>query len=49
MVAKIRERLAISKQAIQKCDVEGVNPRKLNDLEARKQNQINLLALEFYI
>jgi hypothetical protein len=29
--------------------VEGVNPRKLNDLEARKQNQINLLALEFYI
>ena len=34
--------MAISKQAIQKCDVERFNPRKLNDLEAKKQNQIKI-------
>jgi len=34
--------LALSKQAIQKCDVERFNLRKLNDLEARRQNQIKI-------
>jgi hypothetical protein len=42
VVAKIRKILAISKQAIHKCDVERFNLRKLNDLEARKQIQIKI-------
>ena len=42
MVAKVRERLAISKQAAQKFDVERFNLRKLNELEVKKQYQINI-------
>jgi len=37
MVAEIRERLAVSKQAAQKFDEERLNLRKLNKLEVRKQ------------
>jgi hypothetical protein len=37
VVAKVRERLAVSKQATQKFDVERFNRRKLNELEVRKQ------------
>jgi len=37
VVAKGRERLAVSKQAAQKFDVEGFNLRKLSELEVRKQ------------
>ena len=37
---KIRERLAVSKQAAQKFDGERFNLRKLNELELRKQYQI---------
>jgi hypothetical protein len=37
MVAKVRERLAASKQAAQKFDVERYNPRKLSELGIRKQ------------
>ena len=36
VVAKVRERLAISKQAAQKCDVEGFRLRKLIELKVRK-------------
>ena len=39
MVAKVRERLAVSKQAAQKFDGERFNLRKVNDLEVRKQYQ----------
>ena len=42
MVAKVRERLAVSKQAAQKFDGEGFNLRKLNELEVRKQYQIEV-------
>ena len=42
MVAKVRERLAISKQAQQKFVGERFNLRKLNDLEVRKQYQIEI-------
>jgi len=42
LVAKVRERLAISKQAAQKFDVERFNLRKLNELEVKKQYQINI-------
>ena len=40
MVAKVRERLAVSKQVAQKFEVERFNLRKLKDLEVRKQYQI---------
>jgi hypothetical protein len=40
VVAKFRERLAVSKRAAQKFHVERFNFRKLNDLEVRKQYQI---------
>ena len=40
MVVKVRERLAVSKQAAQKFDVERLNLKKLNELEVRKQYHI---------
>ena len=40
MVAKFRERLAVSKQAAQRSDEERFNLRKLNELVVRKQYQI---------
>jgi hypothetical protein len=39
VVANIRDRSAVSKQAAQKFDVERLNLRKLNELEVRKQYQ----------
>ena len=39
MIAKVRERLAVSKQAAQKLDGERFNLRKLNELEVRKEYQ----------
>ena len=42
MVAKVRESLAVSKQAAQRFHGERFNLRKLNDLEVRKQYQIEI-------
>jgi hypothetical protein len=42
VVAKIRERLAVSKQAAQKFDVDRFNLRKPNELEVRKEYQIEI-------
>jgi bifunctional DNA-binding transcriptional regulator/antitoxin component of YhaV-PrlF toxin-antitoxin module len=42
MVAKVRERLAVRKQAAQESDGGRFNLRKLNDLEVRKQYQIDI-------
>jgi len=42
VVAKVRERLAVSKQAAQKFDGKKFNLRKLNDLEVRKQYQTEI-------
>jgi hypothetical protein len=42
VVAKVRERLAVSKQAAQKFDMEIFNLRKLNELQARKNYQIKI-------
>ena len=42
MVTKVRERLAVSKQAAQKIDGDRFNLRKLNELEVRKQYQIEI-------
>jgi len=39
VVAKVRERLAVSKQATQKFDVERFNLRNISELEVRKQYQ----------
>jgi molecular chaperone GrpE (heat shock protein) len=42
VVAKVRERLAVIKQAAQKFDAEGFNLKKLSELEVRKQYQIKI-------
>jgi len=42
MVAKVRERLAVSKQAAQNFDKDRFNLRKLNELEVRKQYRIKI-------
>jgi len=42
VVAKVGERLAVSKQAAQRFDGERFNLRKLNELEVRKQYQIEI-------
>ena len=42
MVVKVRERLAVRKKAAQKYDRGRFNLRKLNDLEVRKQYQIEI-------
>ena len=42
MVAKVEERLAVSKQAGQKFDEEKFNLRKLSELKVRKKYQIKI-------
>ena len=42
VVAKVRERLAVSKQAPQKFGGERFNLRKLNEVEVRTQYQIEI-------
>jgi len=42
VVAKVRERLVVSKQAAQRLDGERFNLRKLNELEVRKQYLIEI-------
>ena len=42
MVAKVRERLEVRKQGTQKSDGGRFNLSKLNDLEVRKQYQIEI-------
>jgi hypothetical protein len=42
LVAKVRERLAVRRQAAQKFEGGRFNLRKLNDLEVRKQYQIEI-------
>jgi hypothetical protein len=42
VVAKVRERLAVRRQAAQKFDWERFNLRKLNELEVKKQYQIEI-------
>jgi 50S ribosomal subunit-associated GTPase HflX len=42
VVANVRERLSVSKQAAQKFDGERFNLRKLNELEVRNHYQIEI-------
>ena len=42
MVAKVRDRLAVSKQTAEMFDGEQLNLKKLNELEVRKQYQIEI-------
>jgi hypothetical protein len=42
VVAKVRERLAVSKQDTQKFDGERFNLRKLKELEVKKKYQIEI-------
>jgi len=42
VVAKVRDRLTVTRQAKQKSDVETLNLRKLSELVVRKQYQIRI-------
>jgi hypothetical protein len=42
VVAKVRERLAVRKQAAQELDVERFNLRKLKELEVKEKYQIEI-------
>jgi hypothetical protein len=42
VVAKVRERLAVSKHAAQKFDAEGFNLKKLSELEVSKQYRLKI-------
>ena len=42
VIAKVRERLAVGKQAVQRFDRQRFSLRKLNELEVRKQYQIEI-------
>jgi len=42
VIAKVRERLAVGKQAAQRFDRQRFNLRKLNELKVRKQYQIEI-------
>ena len=42
VIAKVRERLAVGKQAAQRLNRQRFNLSKLNDLEVRKQYQIDI-------
>jgi len=42
VVANVRERLAVNKEAAQKFDGERLNLRKLNDLEVRKKYRVEI-------
>jgi hypothetical protein len=42
VVAKVRERLAVSKQAAQKFEAERFNLKKLSELEVRKQYHLKI-------
>ena len=53
MVAKVRERLEVSKQIAQYSDMGRLNLKKLNELEVRKQYEVKMsnrfAALEYLI
>jgi hypothetical protein len=42
VIAKVRERLSARKQAAQEADVERFNLSKLNEIEVRKEFQIEV-------
>jgi hypothetical protein len=42
VVVKVRERLAVNKEAAQRFDWDRFNLRKLNELEVRKKYQIEI-------
>jgi hypothetical protein len=41
-VAKLRERISVSKRARQKFDVEGLHLKKLDDVEVKKKYQVEI-------
>jgi hypothetical protein len=42
VVAKVRERLAVSKQMVKKMDVERFNLKQLNEEEVKEQYQVTI-------
>jgi hypothetical protein len=43
VVAKVRERLSVSKQPVQKFNIERFNIKKLNDLVVKEEYQVKIL------
>ena len=48
MVVKVRDRVAVDKQAAKKFDVDRLNLRKLWELEVRKRYQIIISDLQLW-
>jgi hypothetical protein len=48
VVAKTRERLAVSKRVIRKMDVERFNLKQLNEEEGKEQYQVTIISLQFW-
>jgi hypothetical protein len=42
VIAKVRERLAVSKQAAQKIDMQRLNVKKLNEGDVKEQYQVTI-------
>jgi hypothetical protein len=42
VVAKVKEKLAVSKRTTQKCDTERFNLRKLDEVEGKKQYRVEI-------
>jgi hypothetical protein len=42
VVANVRERLAVRKQTTQKCHIERLNLKKLNEVEGKEQYQVEI-------
>jgi hypothetical protein len=42
VAAKLRERLSVSKRVAQKCDMQRLDLRKLNDAEVKEQYQVKI-------
>jgi hypothetical protein len=42
VVAEVRERLAVSKRAAQKIDMERFNVKKLNEKEVKEKHQVTI-------
>jgi Fe-S-cluster formation regulator IscX/YfhJ len=42
IMAKLRERISVTKQAKQKCDLERFDLRKLNDIKIKEKYQVEI-------
>jgi hypothetical protein len=45
VAGKFRERLSVSKRAVQKFDMERFNPKKVNDMKVKEQYQVKISTI----